>query len=495
MDGDKQKPATKNLTSTTDPNVIGNRENSGSESSITHSETSPRIESVSSPNEPAYVLHVKPVEGKIIISISDDRVATSIGSKKQGDHVSAYRLYLEILCEVANCEDYTKIPERIANIAKAIMPDVDQKRVDDKLKEFEKKQALLLPRESRKDMTAFLGHLAGKDKSIKKIIAALDPDDEDDKQVIKAMLALPSIIDKKDLVKNTLKEGEMSVVVETIHELGQEFITALNNSPGMVFAKAAEGSEKKDATDGPNVQNGLYGLQAMNVLLSLKTGRISDTEYVDLLYDRLQESSSKLLRGLRQLGWNNDNRNEVLARTQMKSGGTVVQKAELKTNLDKTLEDHDKKIEEGKTINLHEKQAVFNVLLKTIDDRNNDKIAQRIGEFIGFLFDFPYKDDRTSDLLEIFAARHLVIIFNAFPMLQTLDQNMQNKIIDNFIDNKILKDQKWEDYKLENEQGTKSNLTRQDIRVGINNNAALGDNGRYGMKQKDSSQQANRTLI
>ncbi len=88
---DQQKPttpATNNLTATTDPNVAGDRKDSGSESSITVSDPSPRIEGTSSPNQPAYVLHAKQVEGKIVISVADDRVATSLGDK-QGDHVSA----------------------------------------------------------------------------------------------------------------------------------------------------------------------------------------------------------------------------------------------------------------------------------------------------------------------------------------------------------------------------------------------------------------------
>ncbi len=184
-----------------------------------------------------------------MISVADDRVATSLGNKAQGDHASAYRLYLEILCEVGNCEDYTKIPERIANIAKAIIPYADQKRVDDKLKEFEREQDLLLSRESRKEMTAFLSHLVGKDESIRKMIAALDPNNEDDKEVTKAMTALSSIASKKDSTKHTLKKGEMSVAVEAVHELGQEFIIALNSSSGMVFPKDTEGSQKKDAAD------------------------------------------------------------------------------------------------------------------------------------------------------------------------------------------------------------------------------------------------------
>ncbi len=489
MDGDKQKPATDNLTSTTDPIIVGNRDNSGSESSMTHSGPSPRIEGVSSPNEPAYVLHVRPVEGRIMISVADDRVATSLGDT-QGDHVSAYRLYLEILCQIGSCEDYTVIPERIANIAKAIMPPKDHQKVDKKLEKFKTDQSLLLPRKSRKEMTAALSHLEGQTEVVQKMISTLSDSDKD-KKTKKAMLAILDIAkNQRDEVKHTLKQGEMSVVVEAIHELGQEFITALNESEEMTFAKSG-GNKAKDSIDGPNVQKGLYGLQAISVLLSLKGGnKINDEDYINLLYDRLQESRSTLLQGLRQLGWNNDNRGEVLARTEVTSKKVTIEKAEPKTDLEKNLEKQEARKKKGEEITLQEKKEVFEILLKTIDDINKDKIAQRVAEFIGFLFDFPNKDGRKSELLEIVAARHLVIIFNAFPMLQTLDPNMQDKIIDSFIDNKILKDQKWEDYEFENEAtGEFFKLTKESIKAGIAENASLS-NGDFSMKYQGNTQMA-----
>jgi hypothetical protein len=470
MDLYKQKSVPENLTDTADPNVAGSRGNSGSESSITISDPSPRIDSTSSPNEPAYVLRVRSLEGRIMISIADDRLATSLGDK-QGDHVSAYRLYLEILCQIGSCEDYTMIPKRIANIAKAIMPPKDHRRVDEKLKKFRADQSSLLPRESRKEMTAALSHLKEEIETVKEMISTLSDSDKD-KKTRKAMLVILDIANQKDKAKHTLKQGEMSVTIEAIHELGQEFITALNESEEMTFAKSG-GNKTKDSVDGPNVQKGLYGLQAMNVLLSLKDAdKINDEDYINLLYDRLLESRSTLLQGLRQL----DCDNSVLAKTKptsmKKAGGSDI-----------TILEHEKKVEKGEDISLQEKQKLFEDLLRITDQ---DKIAEKIAELIGNLFDFPNKDGRKSELLEVVIARHLVIIFNAFPMLQTLDQNMQDNIIYSFIDNKILKDQKWEDYEFRDEiTGEELKLTKEDIKKGIATNTTL-TNGDFSMEYQDN---------
>ncbi len=71
-----------------------------------------------------------------------------------------------------------------------------------------------------------------------------------------------------------------------------------------------------------------------------------------------------------------------------------------------------------------------------------------VGGKFGDLFDFRYLSEREY-LLPIVTARHLIILFHAFPNLQKLDNEIKKKIIDYFVDNNVLEVQGWKVSKTE----------------------------------------------
>jgi hypothetical protein len=141
------------------------------------------------------------------IFVSNSRPDTHLGAK-QGDHVSAFISFIQMLATVVEDENIKKVSHYLANVAKAIIPDKSDV-FDEILKNFYQKAGTMYSRIERK-----------------KLIAESRDRGED--------------LDKIERLKNSLKFAERAMFRDVIQEMGEALLKQMNLEEDMAFRKEGE---------------------------------------------------------------------------------------------------------------------------------------------------------------------------------------------------------------------------------------------------------------
>lgn len=168
-----------------------------------------------------------------LLSISNSRPDTNLG-KAQGDHVTAYKSFLEMLIAATEGGSLKKTVYIIAKTAKSLIPDKIAK-FDEILENF---QAEIKRTTSTKLRTRALKDLQ-------------DTEEYSDAEL--------------EIVKEDLKSRKRAVHIKAIEQIGQEFIRQINLDEETAFKK--EGAA--DTSEGARVKKAIHALKAINDLKSI----------------------------------------------------------------------------------------------------------------------------------------------------------------------------------------------------------------------------------
>ncbi len=174
-----------------------------------------------------------------LLSILNSRVDTNLG-KTQGDHVTAYRSFLEMLVAATEGNSLKKTANVITEIAKSLMPDKIAK-FDKVLKnlqdEIEKTATIELRHRVLKDLRALKGFKGTKRYTDEEI----------------------------EILREDLKSRRRAVYMRAVEQIGQEFIKQINLDEETAFKK--EGPS--DTGEGARVKKAIHALKAINYLKSI----------------------------------------------------------------------------------------------------------------------------------------------------------------------------------------------------------------------------------
>jgi len=335
------------------------------------------------------VLTSKTEKSIILISISDNRPDTTLGST-QGDHVTAYKSFLEMLAFAMDGKKIKGVPLYITNLAIAIMPD-KKERFDKMLGILEAKANSVVTKEGQKI-----------------IIDALE------KQKVDIALVQQA--------KDSFQSSRRAVFKEMVRLIGQTFIEEINLGEDTAFKKEGQA----DKSEGTRVKKAIYALKAIDTLLSINND-----------IDKTSESHQKKLDYFYE--------DFIKTGSPYKMGANAIfnsEKSDGSTNNDRV-----KKAAKGwESKDTKAKEKVLNDLYYN----KGTNINEKIGGFFGNLFDFKFakheNDIGQPGLLYKVAARHIVTMFHAFGNLQSLDKKARNEIINNFLEIEILENQGWKEY-------------------------------------------------
>lgn len=165
----------------------------------------------------------------ILISISNARPATSLG-KKQGDHVTAYQTFLEMLVTSISGYKVKQTQKILVNVAKAILP--DQREIfDDYLAKKEKEKSEWISKEERKEILSAL-----KKGKIRKPLFGK--------------------------AKKTLVSEKRTRFMRAVEEIIQLFITRINLDEDVAFKRV----KQVDSAEGARVKKAIHALRIVNEL-------------------------------------------------------------------------------------------------------------------------------------------------------------------------------------------------------------------------------------
>jgi hypothetical protein len=167
---------------------------------------------------------------QFVISISNSRPDTCLG-KKQGDHVSAFTSFIEMLCAASFDQSSKKVAKYFADIGKAIIPDKSE-NFDQILSQFQTRSDSLYSRKERKRLTRMLRE-----------------DELDDQEKIKKL-------------KSSLKYAEGAMNKEIIEQMAEEFLRQINLEKISAFKK----SGSSDPSEGARVKKAIHALKMINEL-------------------------------------------------------------------------------------------------------------------------------------------------------------------------------------------------------------------------------------
>jgi|GEM_PF-5731840 len=169
---------------------------------------------------------------KLIILVSNSRPETHLG-KKQGDHVSAFISFIEMLVAASEDKSAKKVATYFADIAKAVIPEKGD-IFDEISARFQAKAELRFSREERKVLTGKLSVL-------------------DTFQV------------KVEKLQTSLKDAERMLNRDIIQEMGEAFLKQLNAEKTIAFKKSGDA----DKAEGVRVKKAAHALKAINELKAI----------------------------------------------------------------------------------------------------------------------------------------------------------------------------------------------------------------------------------
>lgn len=166
-----------------------------------------------------------------LLSISNSRSDTILG-KVQGDHVTAYQAFLEMLIIASEGYDIREVTTTIAKIAKAIMPNKEN-LFDDLLNDISNKEKESLSHHERREVVAVLKNLVSKE-----ILAKT----------------------QKDLIA-----GKRKIYMEAVEKMAQTFIEEINLDDNIAFKKMGP----SDGAEGAKIRVATHALKAASALTHL----------------------------------------------------------------------------------------------------------------------------------------------------------------------------------------------------------------------------------
>jgi len=169
----------------------------------------------------------------VMLSISNSRPDTALGAT-QGDHVTAYKSFLEMLITVSEGQSIKKLPYLIADVAKALLPDKAEK-FEELLHKLDEEVGKVVPRNKRHEI-------------IYQLRATAQQDNNTLSQIRKA-----------------LKDSRRAVFMKAGEQMAGEFIKQINLDEEIAFKK--EGPT--DRTEGSRVKKAIHALKAINDLKSI----------------------------------------------------------------------------------------------------------------------------------------------------------------------------------------------------------------------------------
>ncbi len=400
-------------------------------------------------------------EGDIEVMISNDRpeaqVVGAASRKSQGDHVTAYINFLEMICIAVEGEEINTIPSRIQEIAISTLDEDKHDSFQGLLQVVEEKQLERVDREDRKELTALLRKLHKESEALEDVLEG------------KYLAIIERLLNEKGIlkIKNSMKDGERLVIIDAIERVGTAFIETIQTTEGIAFEKTPkedQSAEQKAASraEGSRVKMASYGLRSFCRILSAKkqletVDDVMEEKIVAEFFDDYNEPHSKLKSGIKQI--------LPSEATQPKKGKRA--KGQVDSTPQKSLEQWAQEIEKSSAL-------------------------ENVGKLFGDMFDFSYEkhedDDNPEQLLYKVTARHLVIMFIAFKQLQELSKEEQKIIIDSFL-NTVLENQHWKKFNIVDEGGDENELTVEALEAGIKQHAMLGEKGTFRMLTKQDRDQ------
>jgi hypothetical protein len=435
-------------------------------------------------------------EGGIEVLISDTRHTMSIegAADSQGDHVTAYVNFLEMICIAVDDEEVEKIPDRIVEIAKCVL-DVDHHGAfEASLQEFKMHQKKHLSREDRKKLTRLLRELMLLNKS-NRLTGVMSPSGIE----TVANLGQPDAI---EIIKKTMKDGDKLLLVSAINKLGEDFLKNIQKGSDIAFAKIplsqqSEEEKKESKAEGTVVKMASYGLKSLSKLMKLKININAINEAKAAEDDSIEKSSvTAFVKDLTMKG------------STLKSGLVVICEAFVKseiTDLTKRKGEAKKYIEKMiKTILDEDFDQQLPILLKLADgiidnksQENIAKLALKVGNLFEDMFDFRYarhnkQGEYAEYLLYKLVARHIVIMFTAFGGLKELSSDIQQKIINSFIEQGVLAKEGWNNCSVAISDGTAIKLNTEYMKHQLTKFSNLGnsDSRNFSMLKKEGNQDA-----
>jgi hypothetical protein len=328
---------------------------------------------------------------KMQLSISNLRPSTALG-KAQGDHVTAYQCLLEMLMIAVAGQPLRLCAEIIATTAKSILP--DQSMTFDTVLALQLAQieSVLTPEERHE---------------------LLGPKDQYDV--------------KKIRLDNSLKMARRAVFKQMVEQIGETFIREVNLDAHTAFARVGA----MDRAQGSRVKKAIHGLKAINDLANL-IEILSDSSIN--IVDQEQRVENFYNDYIKTYAPYKDGANEIFGTVQITC---------LNTQWERLSGDQ-------RTTSL---QTLQLELLTSGD------FIKVMGSCFGNLFDFKYDvhkdaEDAAAVLFEVIA-KHMVVMFRAFPRLRSFEEAIKENIIDEFINECVLKEQRWSQFSILIEENEK----------------------------------------
>jgi hypothetical protein len=229
--------------------------------------------------------------------------------------------------------------------------------------------------------------------------------------------------EKQHRLDNSLKIARREVFREMVQQMGETFVFEANLDEHTAFARV----EVMDRTQGPRVKKAVHSLKAVNDLINIivmpldtMTNAADQSQLLESFYKHYVQTDARY----------KDGANHIF--------GT------------KKIARLNAQWENSRVDKINALQALHTELM---DSENFVKI---IGSCFGNLFDFNYeihgnKPTAMGALFQV-TAKHIVVMFRAFPGLQLIEDSVRDKIIDDFLDEYVLKKQGWLELSLKSEE-------------------------------------------
>lgn len=193
--------------------------------------------------------------------VSNSRPDTHLGSK-QGDHVSAFVSFLQMLATVVEDENIKKVSHYLADVAKAVIPDKAD-IFDEIMNNFYQKAETMYSRVERK-----------------RLIAESRERGESP--------------DKIERLKNSLKFSERAMFRDVIQEMGEGLLKQMNLEEDMAFKKVGE----SDRTEGARVKKAIHGLKTIHTINKLLSKEHISSNELEFFYHDYLKTGAKFKDGL-----------------------------------------------------------------------------------------------------------------------------------------------------------------------------------------------------
>ncbi len=210
------------------------------------------------------------LDNSLRIFVSNSRPDTHLGSK-QGDHVSAFISFIQMLATVVEDENIKKVSHYLADVAKAVIPDKAD-IFDEIMKNFYQKAETMYSRVERK-----------------RLIAESRERGEDP--------------DKIERLKNSLKFSERAMFRDVIQEMGEGLLKQMNLEEDMAFSKVGE----SDRAEGARVKKAVHALKTINTINKLLSKDLISPNELEFFYHDYLKTGAKCKDGLNAVLQNGEN--------------------------------------------------------------------------------------------------------------------------------------------------------------------------------------------